>query len=73
MSLRDLDQRAVREDPAHDTDLEAARLEVARLGQALEVQQQRTLRVLQLAARTARRRYEEGYADGVRERGGRSS
>ncbi|AYD89163.1 hypothetical protein D5R93_02220 [Actinomyces lilanjuaniae] len=68
--IRDLDQQATRDDPAHDTTLEAAYHEVSRLRRTLDTERQQALRALQRAARTVRRAYQDGYTHGLQEKEG---
>jgi|GEM_PF-2343108 hypothetical protein len=65
--IRDLDEHTTRDDPAHDTELEAAQHEIAHLNRALQDEMTARTLVLQSAARSVRRAYKQGYKDGYRQ------
>lgn len=62
--IRDLDERTTRDDPSHDTELEAAHHEIASLNRALQNERSARTLVLQRVARSVRRAYKQGYEAG---------
>lgn len=63
-TIRDLDEHTTRDDPSHDTELESARYEIARLNRALQNEKSAQTLVLQRVTRSVRRAYKQGYEDG---------
>mgnify|MGYP000843738832 CR=1 FL=1 len=62
--IRDLDEHTTRDDPAHDTELEAAQHEIAHLNRALQNEMTARTVVLQCVARSVRNAYQQGYNAG---------
>lgn len=62
--IRDLDEHTTRDDPSHDTELEAAHHKITSLNRALQNEISARTLVLQRVARSVRRAYEEGYEAG---------
>ena len=62
--IRDLDEHTTRDDPAHDTELEAAQYEIAHLNRALQNEMTARTVVLQCVARSVRNAYQQGYNAG---------
>lgn len=62
--IRDLDEHTTRDDPAHDTELEAAQHEIAHLNRALQNEMTARTLVLQRIARSVRNAYQQGYNAG---------
>ena len=62
--IRDLDEHTTRDDPAHDTELEAAKHEIAHLNRALQNEMTARTVVLQCVARSVRNAYQQGYNAG---------
>lgn len=62
--IRDLDEHTTRDDPAHDTELEAAQHEISHLNRALQNEMTARTVVLQCVARSVRNAYQQGYNAG---------
>ncbi len=62
--IRDLDDHTTRDDPAHDTELEAAQHKVSYLERALNNEMTARTLVLQRVARSVRNAYQKGYNAG---------
>lgn len=62
--IRDLDDHTTRDDPAHDTELEAAQHKVSYLERALNNEMTARTLVLQRVARSVRNAYQQGYNAG---------
>mgnify|MGYP007111901074 CR=1 FL=1 len=62
--IRDLDDHTTRDDPAHDTELEAAQHKVSYLERALNNEMTARTLVLQHVARSVRNAYQQGYNAG---------
>ena len=62
--IRDLDEHTTRDDPAHDTKLEAAQHKVSYLERALNNEMTARTVVLQCVARSVRNAYQQGYKAG---------
>ena len=62
--IRDLDEHTTRDDPAHDTELEAAQHKVSYLERALNNEMTARTLVLQRVARSVRNAYQKGYNAG---------
>ena len=62
--IRDLDEHTTRDDPAHDTELEAAQHKVSYLERALQNEMTARTLVLQRVARSVRNAYQQGYNAG---------
>ena len=62
--IRDLDEHTTRDDPAHDTELEAAQHKVSYLERALNNEMTARTLVLQRVARSVRNAYQQGYNAG---------
>lgn len=62
--IRDLDEHTTRDDPAHDTELEAAQHEISHLNRALQNEMTARTLVLQCVARSVRNAYQQGYNAG---------
>lgn len=62
--IRDLDEHTTRDDPAHDTELEAAQHKVSYLERALQNEMTARTLVLQRVARSVRNAYQKGYNAG---------
>ena len=62
--IRDLDDHTTRDDPAHDTELEAAQHKVSYLERALQNEMTARTLVLQRVARSVRNAYQKGYNAG---------
>ena len=62
--IRDMDEHTTRDDPAHDTELEAAQHEIAHLNRALQNEMTARTLVLQCVARSVRNAYQQGYNAG---------
>ena len=62
--IRDLDEHTTRDDPAHDTKLEAAQHKVSYLERALNNEMTARTLVLQRVARSVRNAYQKGYNAG---------
>ena len=59
-----LDEHTTRDDPAHDTELEAAQHKIAHLNRALQNEMTARTVVLQCVARSVRNAYQQGYNAG---------
>lgn len=62
--IRDLDEHTTRDDPAHDTELEAAQHKISHLNRALQNEMTARTLVLQRVARSVRNAYQQGYNAG---------
>ena len=62
--IRDLDEYTTRDDPAHDTELEAAQHKISYLNHALQNEMTARTLVLQRVARSVRNAYQQGYNAG---------
>lgn len=62
--IRDLDEHTTRDDPAHDTELEAAQHKISHLNRALQDEMTARTLVLQRVARSVRNAYQQGYNAG---------
>ncbi|MEG8104702.1 MULTISPECIES: hypothetical protein [Actinomyces] len=62
--IRDLDDHTTRDDPAHDTEFEAAQHKVSYLERALNNEMTARTLVLQRVARSVRNAYQKGYNAG---------
>ena len=62
--IRDLDEHTTRDDPAHDTELEAAQHKISYLNHALQNEMTARTLVLQRVARSVRNAYQQGYNAG---------
>ena len=62
--IRDLDEHTTRDDPAYDTELEAAQHEISHLNRALQNEMTARTLVLQCVARSVRNAYQQGYNAG---------
>ena len=62
--IRDLDEHTTRDDPAHDTELEAAQHKISYLNHALQNEMTARTLVLQRVARAVRNAYQQGYNAG---------
>ena len=65
--IRDLDEHTTRDDPAHDTELEAAQHKVSYLERALQNEMTARTLVLQRVARSVRNAYQKGYNTGLQQ------
>ena len=65
--IRDLDEHTTRDDPAHDTELEAAQHKVSYLERSLQNEMTARTLVLQRVARSVRNAYQKGYNTGLQQ------